>query len=331
MCRKIIILIVGFLFTGISLKAGDIRIANMRGSWKFALGFKTEWVKADFNDNGWDEIFVPRNWEDQGFFGYDGFACYRKKIVIPETSKDKDLILSLGFIDDCDEVYFNGKLIGFSGSFPPNFYTAYNIERKYSIPLEYVNYGKPNVIVVKVYDDGLEGGIVNGEIGVFEGRKRIPFDIDLTGLWEFKLGDNAEYKKPQFNDSKWTKITVPKAWESQGYNDYDGFAWYRKSFKVSESLTKDRVVLMLGKIDDCDEVYINGNYIGLVKNLIDVNDNTRYNELRVFYISGNLFVPNKINILAVRVYDSGGWGGIYEGPVGIMNQKAFVQYWRSVK
>ena len=84
------------------------------------------------------------------------------------------------------------------------------------------------------------------------------------------------------------------------------------------------------KIDDQDEVYINGRYIGTQKNLIENNldDNSRYNKLRVYYLDGDIFLPDKPNQIAVRVYDSGGEGGIYEGPVGIMEQKAFVEYWR---
>ena len=235
----------------------------------------------------------------------------------------------MGFIDDCDEVYVNGNLVGFSGSFPPNYITAYNVERKYTIPQQFINIGKPNVIVVKVFDDHQEGGIVSGDVAIYEGPQKAPFDIELSGLWQFKTGDNTNYKNPDYNDSKWAKIYVPRAWEAQGYNDYDGFAWYRRSFNVPESLTKDRVVIMLGKIDDFDEVYLNGTYIGTPKNRINTDADTRYSELRVFYIEGNLLIPNKPNVLAVRVYDHGGEGGIYEGPVGIMNQKGFLQYWRN--
>jgi hypothetical protein len=216
MCRAKIILIAGFLIICFYAKAGESKVVNLRGSWKFSLGFKNEWIKPEFNDNGWDDIFVPNKWEDQGFYGYDGYACYRKKVLIPETSGNKELILHLGYIDDCDEVYFNGKLIAISGSFPPNFSTAYNVERKYTIPQECINFGKVNTIVVKVYDDQLEGGIVGGDVGIYEGATQVPFEINLSGMWEFKTGDNPEYKKPLFNDSKWAKIFVPRAWETQG-------------------------------------------------------------------------------------------------------------------
>lgn len=330
MCRRWIIL--GCLLVlSFTSKAGDTRIASLRGSWKFALGFKNEWIKPEYNDADWDEVFAPKNWEDQGFYGYDGYACYRKKLVIKDFPENRDLILSLGRIDDCDEVYFNGKLVGFSGTFPPDFSTAYNVYRKYVIPAQYVNIGRYNTIVVKVYDGEREGGIVDGDIGLFLGEQKPPFEVDLSGMWRFKVGDKADYKKPTFDDSRWNKQYVPKYWEEQGYKDYDGFAWYRRTFVVSENLANDRVVIVLGKIDDQDEVYLNGSYIGTPRTLISMDAGTRYGQLRVYYIDGNLLIPNKENTIAVRVYDSGGGGGIYEGPVGIMKQKAFVQFWRNKK
>jgi sialate O-acetylesterase len=313
------------------LFAGDNKVLSLRGQWKFSLGFKNEWINSNFDDSNWDEIFAPSNWEDQGFYGYDGFACYRKKVLIPDNLKAKSLSLHLGFIDDCDEVYFNGELVGFSGSLPPNFVTAYNLERNYILPQNLIQFGKYNTITVKVYDDRLDGGIIKGDIGIFE-TEQPPFNIFLSGLWSFKTGDNPEYKKPDYNDSKWPKIFAPKKWESQGYPDYDGFAWYRKSVFIPAQIATEKLVIMLGKIDDLDEVYVNGVYIGQQKNLID-NDRfrTRWDELRVYYVDRSIFIPNKQNIISIRVYDNGGDGGIYEGPMGIIKQKDFVEYWRSTK
>ena len=318
------------LMVQLILNASDKKVLSLRGQWKFALGFKTEWIKPNFDDSNWENIFAPSNWENQGYYGYDGYACYRKKILIPENLSDKALTIHLGFIDDCDEVYFNGELIGFMGSLPPNFNTAYNVERIYEIPQNLLQFGKNNTVTVKVYDDRLDGGIVSGDLGIFE-TARPPFDINLSGLWNFKTGDKPEYKNPDYNDSKWQKIYAPKNWEAQGYLDYDGFAWYRRSVVIPDKLTKERLVIVLGKIDDLDEVYINGTYIGLQKDLIDNNrDKTKWYQLRVYYIDGSLFIPDKQNVIAIRVYDEGGAGGIYEGPLGILRQKAFVEYWRTM-
>jgi sialate O-acetylesterase len=44
----------------------------------------------------------------------------------------------------------------------------------------------------------------------------------------------------------------PAWWETQGYRNYDRFAWYRKEFIVPEKLRQEQLVLMLGKIDDLE-------------------------------------------------------------------------------
>jgi hypothetical protein len=53
--------------------------------------------------------------------------------------EDKDLYLVLGYVDDVDQTFINGHLIGVSGGFPNDYRTAYNAFRKYFIPKEYLN------------------------------------------------------------------------------------------------------------------------------------------------------------------------------------------------
>jgi beta-galactosidase/beta-glucuronidase len=111
------------------------RLVNLQGKWKFAIGDKALWSEKYFNDNKWEEIFVPSKWEDEGFNGYNGYAWYRKSFDGKEiTNKELGLNLFLGYVDDVDEVYLNGHKIGGSGGFPPKFHTAYNALRNYFIP-----------------------------------------------------------------------------------------------------------------------------------------------------------------------------------------------------
>ena len=123
-------------------------------------------------------------------------------------------------------------------------------------------------------------------------------------------------------------------WENQGYNTYDGFAWYAIQFTPGYILANDDLVLLLGIIDDIDQLYINGKLIASTGDFSDINSNPFnmiYQEQRGYYIPKDIVVPNKINTITVRVYDARGNGGIYKGPVGIITQKNYIQYWRSRK
>jgi sialate O-acetylesterase len=306
-------------------------IVNLKGEWRFSLGDSFKWNEKDFDDNNWDRIIVPSSWENQGFHGYDGFAWYRKEFFLNEDVSDENPYLILGYVDDADRTYLNGELIGLSGGFPPNYNTAYNAFRKYKIPNGLLKKGK-NVIAVRVYDQELEGGIMSGEIGIYSFNNEINPDISLEGIWKFKIGDDKLRAEIKYDDSDWDSLFVPAHWDMQGYRNYDGFAWYRKKFYVDKKLSREKLILLLGKIDDIDQTYINGIQIGSTglwnfdKVPTEFNTRNEWEQKRVYTIPDGILNFNGENIIAVRVYDGFQDGGIYEGPVGIITQKKFKEF-----
>jgi len=275
----------------------------------------------------------PSSWEDEGYPGYDGYAWYRKHFRLPQGAEKKALYLRLGCIDDVSEIYLNGEPIGIIGSFPPDFITAYNTEIALPIAQSILNVSGDNVIAVRVYDDQLVGGIVQGKIGLYESKNNLAPEISFVGKWRFKTGDSEQWKDPSFDDSKWKQIFVPAFWESQGYTEYDGMGWYRLHFKISAEVANKSLVLLLGKIDDLDETYINGEEIGRTGR---IRSNPRrsytdgeYNELRAYTIQSGILKPGIDNVIAVRVYDQGGPGGIYEGSVGIVTREQYKEWRRN--
>lgn len=158
--------------------------------------------------------------------------------------------------------------------------------------------------------------------------------IDLSGVWKFK-GDWLEsglsegWYKPGFDDSDWRELRVPASWESQeiltdnprwpattdacGYN---GFAWYRTRFAVPESWADGRVLLRIGRIDDQDWTYINGQSVG------QMTGEDVWNQRREYLIPADVLRPGEENVIAIRVFDSRRDGGITDGPVELVNVSA---------
>ena len=128
---------------------------------------------------------------------------------------------------------------------------------------------------------------------------------------------------------------VPSKWEVQGYLDYNGFAWYRKTFYADMSLEDEKLILMLGKIDDIDQCYLNGKMIGSTGDFIKTpklnNFNDEWLEERGYYIPEGLVKFGEENVIAVRVYDGYLDGGIYQGPIGITTQDEYRKYWKEKK
>ena len=92
-------------------------------------------------------------------------------------------------------------------------------------------------------------------------------DVNITKGWKFKTGDSSAWSSPTFNDASWAPIEVGKPWEAQGYDNYDGFAWYRLHIVIPSSIKeksflKEKLRFDMGKIDDGDEVFLNGSLIG---------------------------------------------------------------------
>lgn len=325
--KQIFILIAATsLLFGLEAK-NEKQLVDLRGNWKFEIGDNKKYADPDFNDKQWSDVFVPADWENEGFAGYDGYAWYRKSFVLPAELKADNIVLRAGYIDDVCRVYVNGYAIGEGGNFPPDFQTAYNQEQMFRIPKKYLRFGSPNVIAIRVYDDHLNGGIVKGKVGIYEQQDEMEFVATFPEFWKFKTGDNDQWKDPSLDDSKWQELLVPAMWDFQGYADYDGFAWYRVSFDLPANFKREDLILMLGRIDDVDEAYLNGEKIGSTGRIRSNGTVTRvreeYREIRAYEIPASALQPGKRNLLAVRVYDNMIIGGIYEGPIGIVTRKEF--------
>ena len=297
------------------------RKINLATYWQFSIGDNPNWSSPDYKDHNWEKIYVPAKWENEGFNGYDGYAWYRVHFDGRELNKQEAHFLLPGFIDDVDETYLNGILIGKSGAFPPRFRTAYNSNRKYYIPNEIINFNGDNVIAIRVYDEILDGGIVNGRPGIYTQKNSENLLQSLYGPWKFIPTDNTGFSDPDYNDSDWETLMVPSHWDNQGYRTFDGIAWYRKTFMLDfEPQSGKNYYLVLGKIDDFDMTYLNGRKIGETNDGRRLGDSQSYNKIRVYAIPRGLLNTKGKNVISVKVTDLGKDGGIYKGPVGIVEE-----------
>lgn len=307
-------------------------LLGLRGEWKFEIGDDKRWAEVEFDDGAWENIHAPAKWEDEGFPGYDGYAWYRKHFQASAEWKGKALSVRLGRIDDVDEVYVNGKFVGRTGAFPPEYETAYNLEREYQIPNSFLNIPGDNVLAVRVYDDELGGGMYEGRLGIYEDKDALIPDLPLAGVWSFKTGDDIAWKEKNVAEGSWSKIFVPAYWEPQGFHGHDGYAWYRIMFRVPKELAEKRMILLLGNIDDYDETYMNGKLVGktgtMGRNVMNSNE---WQQLRAYTLQPGQLLVGDENSLAVRVFDGFRDGGIYRGPIGLVTRENYLKWEERVR
>lgn len=115
------------------------------------------------------------------------------------------------------------------------------------------------------------------------------------------VNGKAVYAASDLDDSEWRKIEVPGVWEEKGYPNIDGIGWYRKTVELTAEQADRASKVILAKIDDTDKTYINGRLIGKTG---------MYNEDRIYDIPSGI-LKEGTNVIAVRVEDTGGGGGIY--------------------
>jgi alpha-glucosidase (family GH31 glycosyl hydrolase) len=135
-------------------------LIDIKKDWKFAIdpkdiGLSNEWYSTKFDDSKWKTIQAGNKWENQGFPDYDGYAWYRKSVLIPKNINADSLYLIFGGVDDMYDLFVNGKKIAHFGSPGNGVYSTLTYKQVSSI----LNRGKENLIVLRVYDWGDGGGI----------------------------------------------------------------------------------------------------------------------------------------------------------------------------
>lgn len=108
-----------------------------------------------------------------------------------------------------------------------------------------------------------------------------------TGLWSRK----------DFDDSAWDTVELPSSWRQAGIN-VKGSVWYRKSFRLPESMVGRHARLYMGRMVDCDSVFVNGVLVG----------STSYQyPPRKYNVPAGLLVEGENNVtLKLTALDGGG-------------------------
>lgn len=162
---------------------------SLEKSIKSSKKAEKEFVNLKFDEKGWDTMTLPNLWENAGLKDLDGIVWFRKTIEVPKKWAGKDIIISLGTIDDADSTLFNGKFIGSTAQ--------YNQPREYTVPGSLVKAGK-NIIAVKVTDTGGGGGIYGQKenMAMKSGNEELP----LHGDWKYKVAVNFSEKPKDPNN-----------------------------------------------------------------------------------------------------------------------------------
>lgn len=177
--------------------------APLQAKWSADSAIINHENSIGITDGSWKEMNLPTMWENAGMPDFDGIVWFVKEVEFPASFAQKNLVLSLGPIDDGDITFVNGVEVGRM----PNagFYAT---ERNYEIPLPMVNIGK-NIIAIRVTDMGGGGGIYGeaAKMKVYpKGEENNA--VSIAGNWRYKVdvvkpvlesGNNSNMPSVLFN------------------------------------------------------------------------------------------------------------------------------------
>lgn len=185
--------------------------------------------------------------------------------------------------------------------------------------------------------------LVGGELGDWGIRlpaATVQTRIELPRRWRFSIdpdnqGLDRAWHTVGFNiENQWREIAVGRDWERQGirgenknfpqdvpYKEavaavskegaYNGYAWYRAHIHVPEQWRGQDIVLRIQYVNDWDWTYFNDGEAGRT----GPADGATGRRPRTYVIPRDRVRFGGDNLVAVRVYDAGGPGGI--GPVAL--------------
>ncbi len=120
------------------------------------------------------------------------------------------------------------------------------------------------------------------------------------------------FAPPTVADSDWPVMVLPANWEERGHPNLDGIVWFRKTIEIPAEWAGKPIVLRPGPIDEVDQTWFNGQPVGKAGNMRQ-RDTSFWNVPREYKVPGEL-VKAGPNVIAIRVFDAAGQGGLWGAP-----------------
>jgi len=253
------------------------------------------------------------------------FGWYAHVFDQPPELLGFDLLLDLGVIDDSDETFLNGTLIGKTGSVPGG--SAWNTDRLYRIPAELIT-EKGNVLASHVWSQWGLGGIVGPPVLKAalvppDAQWELAFIKDekapTAGLNRVKSADDALALCFGETAPAWQKAAMP--WAGWMYWPDDAhFAVFRTTLNLPKKSDQTAhfhspVVLDIGPVFDVAAVFLNGRRIGLTGRFPEdrepaFTEAARRGQYLIASQDWNVHGDNRLTVVIYRERGIGGLPGV---------------------
>ncbi len=152
-------------------------------------------------------------------------------------------------------------------------------------------------------------------------KRNSPETIDISKNWHFSPDENdigmfEKWFNSDFDDSHWDKLDAGKRWEDQGYQDLDGYGWYRKTVEIPADWEGKDVYVKFAAVNDAYDLFVNGEQLSTFGVA-----NVTFSDKPSFKKVTDKLKYGASNLITVRVNDWGNSGGLWRLPVIITADK----------
>ncbi len=227
--------------------------------------------------------------------------------TVPKTASGEPQALTTGHWDACtpDTIKTQGTWSGFSAV---AYFFGRELQAKTHVPIGLLSSswgGTPAEAWTS--EAALRKNVpdFNTQLDAQSAARRSPLSYpERVAAWYTKNdpGTAANWQAADFNSSGWKTLTLPGYFEDSGIpelKDVDGVVWYRKTFDLPAG-DIGRAAVLHFLADDNDAAWINGTQVGATIGA---------GAPRSYAVPASLLKPTG-NVVAVRVLDTGGQGGI---------------------
>jgi len=214
--------------------ATTARVAAATDAWASAIApGGAAWARIDHDDADWATINVPGAWERSGvasLAAFDGLMWFRRDLTLTPEQAGRPAVLRLGRIDERDQVWVNGQVVGAT--------VTAGQARAYALPPGALVPGR-NLIAVRVIDERGGGGFL-GRRGDLTLALADAQAVDLSGEWRFQTGGarrawetpppSVPWSAPRGLSMMWNGMVAPL----QGF-PLKGVAWYQGESNAAEA------------------------------------------------------------------------------------------------
>ena len=96
--------------------------------------------------------------------------------------------------------------------------------------------------------------------------------LNFNAGWRLQIGDVAEASRPEFDDTRWQRVTLPyafngdEAFKKDIIDLTDTICWYRKTFSLGATDVSGKVFIEFEGVRQGADFYLNGHHLGFSDN-----------------------------------------------------------------